>query len=390
MNERSNAGDSNSSRDVSRESGDDSGSAPREVGSDPKMSSFECAGRVIDALWVASSGTDPAPSVALLEAAGFRVRETASMHELISTGVHPEVVFVELTEDDRWLRAWRAARAVSPEALGVLVAPAVDADVLRLTLRERLVDAIAAGDAADLGVVVSRLRKRVREVREQTRRLGRLRRRCSKLEASRRELLRQISGLADGVATTYRDVAKEMKLTSMSAEFETIIRQDLDIETLLRTTLEFSLRKLGSTNGAIFLPNSCGDYTLGAYVNFDLPRDTAETLISQLADTMAPACERCREVVIASKVSDLHFSNIDADHWIGDQSVAIQACWQDNECIAVVVFFRDARSPFAEELRPTISLIASQFGRQLARVVKTHHRHKPKEQFGGGGGLMAA
>jgi hypothetical protein len=39
---------------------------------------------------------------------------------------------------------------------------------------------------------------------------------------------------------------------------------------------------------------------------------------------------------------------------------------------------------------PTVNLIAETFGRQLARVVRTHHRHKPKEQFGGGGGLMAA
>jgi hypothetical protein len=83
-------------------------------------------------------------------------------------------------------------------------------------------------------------------------------------------------------------------------------------------------------------------------------------------------------------------ASIDQDHWLGDHAMTVQACWQDNECIAVIAFFRDLKHPFADDLMPTVNLIAETFGRQLARVVRTHHRHKPKEQFGGGGGLMAA
>ena len=274
--------------------------------------------------------------------------------------------------------------------LGVLVVREITAPLLKGAMAERMAEAMVSGDLAELNIIAVRLRKRVREHREDARRLVRLRRRCGKLDASRRELLRQISGLCDGVMTTYASVARGMKLNAQSAEFEAIIRQDLDIETLLRTTLEYSLRKIGSTNGAIFLPNSCGDFTLGAYVNFDLPRDTAETIIGQLADTLAPACERCRQVVIARHACELGVPCVDVDHWMGDSAIALQACWQDNECIAVVAFFRDAKTPFTEDLRPTIAMIADAFAAQLARVVRTHHRHKPKEQWGGGGGLMAA
>lgn len=346
--------------------------------------------RAVQALWVGHGG-EPGPGVALLEEAGFCVRETAGIHELLESGFCPEVVFVEHTDDDRWLRAWRATRAAGGDALGVLIVrQQPESGLLRTALHERLVDVVVAGDLVELRIVASRLRRRVREARGQARRIGRLRRRCSRLEASRRELLRQVDGLAGGVASAYESIARGMKLQSTAAQFDAILRQDLDLESVLRTTLEYALKKVGSTNGAIFLPNSCGDFTLGAYVNLDLPRDTAETLISQLADTLAPACDGHRQPFAATSASRLGVASIDEDHWLGDHAIAVQACWQDNECIAVIAFFRDSKRPFPQDLLPTINLIAETFGRQLARVVRTHHRHKPKEQLGGGGGLMAA
>ena len=42
-------------------------------------------------------------------------------------------------------------------------------------------------------------------------------------------------------------------------EFGGLIRQELDIESLLRTTLEFVLGRCGPTNAAVFLPTTSGD-----------------------------------------------------------------------------------------------------------------------------------
>ena len=78
----------------------------------------------------------------------------------------------------------------------------------------------------------------------------------------------------------------QMKNIALASELNTIFRQELDLESLLRTVLEYTLRKVGSTNAAIFLPSSTGDFTLGAYVNYDCPRDTAETLLDHLADIL--------------------------------------------------------------------------------------------------------
>ncbi|MEI7657418.1 MAG: GAF domain-containing protein [Phycisphaerae bacterium] len=366
------------------------GTSDHEERPDAATPPLEPKQRAVQALWVGHGG-DAGPAVAELEAVGFCVRETAGIHDLLESGCCPEVVFVEHTEDDRWLRAWRATRAAGGDALGVLVARSQpEAALLRTALHERLVDVVVAGDMVEMRIIAARLRRRVREAREQARRLSRLRRRCSRLEASRRELLRQVDGLAGGVASAYESMARGMKLNSMATQFETILRQDLDLESVLRMTLEYALKKVGSTNGAIFLPDSCGDFTLGAYVNFDLPRDTAETLSSQLADTLAPACDGHRQPFAVSRASDLGVTSITKDHWLGDHAIVVQACWQDNECIAVIAYFRDAKHPFSQDVLPTINLIADTFGRQLARVVRTHHRHKPKEQFGDGGGLMAA
>jgi hypothetical protein len=367
------------------------GFKPREAASRSDAEhSGDDSNRAVEAVWVSRDGSNAEACIETLEAAGYRVREPSAINELIQSPLQPEVVFIEHSSaDDRWLRAWRSLRAVSNTTIGVLVIDEPAAALLKIAMVERMADVMVRGDVVELSIIAARLRKRVRERREQARRLVRLRRRCGKLEASRRELLRQIGGLCDGVADTYRSVAKEMKLHTVAAEFESIIRQELDIEGLLRTTLEFALRKIGSTNGAIFLPDSCGDFTLGAYVNYDLPRDTAETIIGQLADTLAPACQHFKDVTIVPRASALGVSAVDEQHWLSDSAITVQACWQDNECIAVVAFFRDAKTPFPPELHQVISMIGDHFGLQLARVVKTHHRSKPKEQWGGGG-LMAA
>jgi hypothetical protein len=218
--------------------------------------------------------------------------------------------------------------------------------------------------------------------RRAMRALARVRSQRAALLKQTDSLTGQIRTLCAGFADAARQWAAGTELASLRAEFNALVRQELELESLLRTTLEFTLRRVGPTNGAIFLPSSCGDYSLGAYINYDCPKETAETLLEQLSGVLAPACEHRRELTLAARTAELGVPGLDDQVWLADAAFAVRACWREEECIAVVALFRDRRTPFAEAQRASLTAITDLFSAQLARVIRTHHRHKPVEQWG--------
>lgn len=238
------------------------------------------------------------------------------------------------------------------------------------------------GDATALALACIELAQRVRAARKRRAERARLSRRLQKLRRAHTELMRQMGVVCSSFGDNCRTIADQLHRVALGAEFNALIRQELELEGLLRTTLEYVLKKAGSTNAAIFLPSTSGDYSLGAYINYDLPRDSAETLLEQLANVLAPACEVQRELTIAKSAKELGVDELGGDHWLGDSAFGIRACWSDDECIAVLAIFRDRRNAFPESMIPSLSVITDLFGAQLARVIKTHYRHKPKEEWG--------
>lgn len=218
---------------------------------------------------------------------------------------------------------------------------------------------------------LDRLEKRNRRLREVSRALFR----------SRHELLNQMAGLCEQMAGSYRQLTDQMRKVATTSELNAVLRQELDMEGLLRTVLEYALKQLGPTNAAIFLPNTTGDYSLGAYVNYDCPRETAEALLDHLADVVAPAFEHRDEPVVLSSGEQIFAALGRESDWLSDATMVARACRHEGECGAVMIFFRDSRNPFSPAAIGTINLIASLFGSQLSRVIKTHHRHLPKDQW---------
>lgn len=184
--------------------------------------------------------------------------------------------------------------------------------------------------------------------------------------------------------TAYQDLAEQMACVGLIAEFNSLIRQELDLESLLRTVLEFMLAKLGPTNAAIFLPSTTGDYSLGAYVNYDCPRDTAEVLLDHLASVVPDRFEdEPRTVLMRSERALIDRLGDHAD-WLDGHAVACLGCHHDDECLAVLTFFRDRRTGFSDEHVAMLDATATVFAEQLARVIHIHHRHLPKDQWAGG------
>ncbi len=271
----------------------------------------------------------------------------------------------------------------------VVIADATADDVLR-AVHAGAIDVVTAGVIGD--ALAERVRRAAARAAPWRDRAGSLRRRVDKLRGlarhlntARHELARQVGTLCTNLATAYRDMADQLATITMASEFNSIVRQELDLESLLRVGLEYMLTKTGPTNAAVFLPSTGGDFSLGAYVNYDCSKDSAEVLMDHMAAAVAPRLEAERSIVLLSSRAELRAKLGEHAEWLGDSSVVAFSCRHDNECLAVVVFFRSTTTPFQQGLLPTLGTLADIFGKQLARIIRVHHRHLPKHKWGSPG-----
>lgn len=256
---------------------------------------------------------------------------------------------------------------------------------------EDCVEAIRAG-ACDLLTtsmsdveLAERVLDAVRRSRRIARRLDRvkkLRRVAREMDSAHQQVAGQVGELCEDLVSAYAELSEQVGKVCLASEFAAAIRPELDVEEVLRTTLEFLLAKAGPTNGAIFLPDNSGEFSLGAYVNYDCPKDTSEMLFEHLASAVAPRFESRSGVTDLAGEAELEaWLERDAS-WLEGNRVLILSCHADGDCLAVVTLFRDRRSPFDPELVSQLDVIGSALGAHLGRVVTIHHRHLPKHKWG--------
>ncbi len=288
---------------------------------------------------------------ALSKGDGIELLETITHH-------HPMIVGVVLgaiqSTDD-------AVRAMRAGACDLIQMSSKEADTVR-----RLVGAA----------------ERAERVRRRDARVDRLKKLCNKLNSAREEVTGQIGGLCTDLTDAYKDLTQQFGEVKITSELETLLRQELDIESLLRTLLEFTLSKIGPTNAAIFMPTSGGDYSVGAYVNYDIAKETAEVMLDQLADSVPESVEHLEGVRAMSGRVELTEMLGTSAYWVEDSTMLTISCREDDECLAVLALFRDRSRSFSEDDVRMLGIIGTLFGNQLSRVIQTHHRHLPRDQWG--------
>ena len=213
-----------------------------------------------------------------------------------------------------------------------------------------------------------------RRDRDRDRRLHKLQRLCNVLHGSRSDESAQVGAMCDELETTCDELQEHVHSLKLASEFQAMIENELDIEALLRVSLEHMLRKTGPTNAAIYLPSNHIDYSLGAYVNYDCPKDTADMLLDHLADVLAPRFDDLDEVLLLDTDDELNAHLGEDASWLIDSQVIVIACRHEDECLAVVTFFRDRAKPFPVDLLPQLTAMKDIFARQLSKVIRVHHR----------------
>ncbi|MFT3684125.1 MAG: hypothetical protein QM783_04215 [Phycisphaerales bacterium] len=108
-------------------------------------------------------------------------------------------------------------------------------------------------------------------------------------------------------------------------------------------------------------------------------------MLDHLANIAAPELERTIGVIDISNQQTLEKVLGEGAEWLAGQRVLAFACRQENECLAVFVLFREEARPFPTDAAQALSMVRDEFGRQLARVIRIHHRHLPRDKSGAPG-----
>ncbi|MEM7622851.1 MAG: response regulator [Planctomycetota bacterium] len=346
-----------------------------------------------------------------LEQTGALVSVTPTAGEatkLLRTTTHDLVIIDKDLPRGSAFKLLERVRAAVPETSAVLLADSIEATDAVRAMRVGARDVLDPADPA-IAQRISAIAQTARTSADRSRddmRMGSL---CSKLSVSRGALAGSVGKLCDDLLGAFGELSSQLDDVSMATELNSMLRQELDVESLLHTQLEFLLARIGSMNAGIFLPSPEGDYSLGAYINYDMPRDSAEVLLDDLADIVAPAFENDRRVV-QMPTADARSTRLanDAPRFDGHAVLAVgchdespaphtgappsqrttpagtpeAAAENETECLAVIVLFRRERVGFRDDAVRTLQIAADLFAQQLGRVIRLHHRHHPEDEWG--------
>ncbi len=262
--------------------------------------------------------------------------------------------------------------------------------VTRRASLDQAVQAIRAGaidyiaKPLDLEQVSLCIRSALREQgrdRKLRRRVKRLRRVCTKLSAAREEVAQQVDLLCADLVSAYQELALQMHSVVHTSEFAAVANHELDLEQLLRKSLEYLLEKAGPTNAAIFLPATIDEFSLGGYVNYDWAHGAPDILLQNLADIVAPKLAEHDGVVHLTDPAAMR-------EWVGEDNEFLESCHMvgavcchEEEPLAVIILFRDGKSPYDRKVIETCQAISPMLGEYLTKIIRIHHRHLPDDPF---------
>jgi FixJ family two-component response regulator len=213
--------------------------------------------------------------------------------------------------------------------------------------------------------------------RVQAQRAERLQALCQRLNSAREAVNDQVDTLCQDLVSAYQDLANQMDQAMHGTEYAAVLDNELDLETLIRRTLEFLVRKLGKAHGVVYLPCNSDEYSLAGFVSYDSADGPAEMLMDDLADRLVPAVGRQDQPVKLTNHQDIA-------EWTGDEKGPLQGqhilafpCRDDDETLAVVCLFRDEAEPFDGQAKDIAGAVAPKLGDALGRMIRIHYRHMP-------------
>ena len=242
-------------------------------------------------------------------------------------------------------------------------------NVFRAGVTDMLVGSV---DAVAVQACLARLAER-RLVKDKLHnRNVRLRAVCRQLNKARHEISQQVNLLCHDLVKAYQELAEQLNQTQVTGEFAGILGEEVEIEAMMRQTMEWILKRFGPVNAAVFLPDSERNYTLAAYLNYDTNADSM--LIDVLGETIIPhAAEGITPMTLEEDHQITDLFGQDASLLLGRSWLGCGAYYQ-KECLAVLAVFRNQGDPIDPTWAPIIEAIAPLLAEQIARSIRVYQR----------------
>lgn len=275
-------------------------------------------------------------------------------------------------------------KAKDPATATVIIAQAPDFALAQQAMQTGASDIViqpTQHDAQWLEQTVERLAAALdRQWTERVRssRIRKLKRLCRKLNDARLEVTEQVDVLCNDLVTAYQELAVQVQNVTQTAGYRDVVGEDLDLEAVLRKTLEYIIQQVGPCNAAVFLPCSADEFSLGGYVNYNCTKDSADMLLEHLSDVLAPiVADQGPEILHVTDNRSLDELLGDDWNYLADCDLLALPVNHDGEALAVLTLFRDNEEPFTESAIDAMSSIADQMGELLGRIIRVHHRSMP-------------
>jgi DNA-binding response OmpR family regulator len=287
-----------------------------------------------------------------------------------------DVLLVNLQiNDNSGVELIRAIRGDYPAAMLIALS--------RTKRSELCIEAWRAG-AADMlvGTVAQEEVRRSLEVVMQRRtpleqlakRNGRLRQVCKQLNKARHDIRQQVDLLCNDLVRAYQEMAHQLNTTQLTVDYCQMIGNEIEVEGLLRKTMEWVLGKIGPVNAAVYLADAQQQFALGAYLNLDTEADAP--LINAMGDTIVKQSAAGSRTIV-----------LDEDRLIGElfgapgellkgRAWLCTGCYAPTpkrECLAVLVVFRK-QGETLEPMRAMTEAIAPILGERIEQALGLYHR----------------
>lgn len=235
---------------------------------------------------------------------------------------------------------------------------------------------VIPNDVERINTRLDQLLERIRSARNNENQMNDLMDTCRQLAESRDEMSEQVDVLCNDLASAYRSMKDQMSDAVIVSEFKTLISQELDVEDMLRTSLEYMLRRLGPTNAVVYLPETPGRFGIGAYVNYDMTDRDPMPIYQALGEAV---CSRMQTETGLVRYEDgeawARAKSLDTEA-LADMDMIAFGCRHRDETLAVITFFRDNENPFDDETAGLLDSLRNVLGEHLGRIVRIHRRGK--------------
>ena len=208
-------------------------------------------------------------------------------------------------------------------------------------------------------------------------RLKTLKEAVKRLNAARKTVSKKVDLLCNDLINAYGELARQLETVRIQESYKQFIENVTDLEQLLCHSMDWMLRQVGYCNIGIWLASAEEGLQLGAFMKYTVAAEPEfnDALQKNLLRMAARrGFVRLRDPEIKSNLTPVEMK------YLTNQDVMALNCTYLGESLAVILLFRDNKTPFSEDDVIALKTISPLFALALAKSVRGHEGDERDER----------